>query len=249
MAQDKSILRAKIIGLHLRDARLAAGKSMKELGDVIGLSSGTISAIERGANSPSLPELELLAFYLGTPINHFWSEQVVSQEPHPTERLATRDLLGLRHRAIAAMLRQARIEKNLSQKELSDRTGISTSRIRRYESGETPVPLPELEALAASLGYDIDQFADNSGPVGEWIGRQRAGERFEELPRAPEGIHRRPGKPPLPGDRPAAQSPFAGKTAHPLRQLQRNPEITAAPSSTSRPNKTVSFQRHKRKYT
>src|SRR3990172_246373 len=113
MSQNKAMqLRAKIIGLHLRDARLATGKSMKELGDVIGLSSGTISSIERGSNSPSLPELELLAFYLGMPINHFWSEQVVSQEPHPTERLETENLLALRHRSIAAMLRQARTEKN-----------------------------------------------------------------------------------------------------------------------------------------
>lgn len=184
MPQDKAIqLRAKIIGLHLRDARLASGKSMKELGEVIGISSGTISSIERGSNSPSLPELELLAFYLSTPINHFWSEQVVSQEPHPTERFETKDLLALRHRAIAAMLRQARTEKNLSQKDLADRTGISTSRIRRYESGETPVPLPELELLANSLGYQVDQFADNSGPVGEWIDNQRAEEKFEELPR------------------------------------------------------------------
>jgi transcriptional regulator with XRE-family HTH domain len=184
MTQDKAKLRAKIIGLHLRDARTAAGKSMKDLGDVIGLSSGTISAIERGENSPSLPELELLAFYLGTPINQFWSEQVVSQEPHPTENIQTESLLSDRHRAVAAMVRQARTEKNLSQKDLSDRTGISSSRIRRYESGETPIPLPELEMLASSLGYAIDQFADNSGPVGEWINKQRAGERFEELPRA-----------------------------------------------------------------
>ncbi len=185
MAKNQAIqLRAKIIGLHLRDARLASGKSMKELGDVIGLSSGTISSIERGSNSPSLPELELLAFYLGTPINHFWGEHVVSQEPHPTEQLQKEELLALRHRAIAAMLRQARTEKDLSQKDLADRTGISTSRIRRYESGETPVPLPELELLAGSLGYEVDQFADQSGPVGEWINTQRAEEKFEGLPRS-----------------------------------------------------------------
>src|SRR3989304_1695711 len=136
MAQNKAVqLRTKIIGLHLRDARLASGKSMKELGDVIGVSSGSISAIERGTNSPSLPELELLSFYLGTPINHFWGEDVVSQEPHPSQQIESQKLLGLRHRAIAAMLRQARTEMNLSQKDLADRTGISTSRIRRYERG------------------------------------------------------------------------------------------------------------------
>jgi transcriptional regulator with XRE-family HTH domain len=184
MSQDQAIqLRTKIIGVLLRDARLAAGKSMKELGDVIGLSGSTISSIERGTNSPSLPELELLAFYLGVPINHFWSDDIVSQEPHPTENLETESLLGLRHRTIAAMLRQARNERNLSQKELAQRTDISASRIRRYESGETPVPLPELETLAGSLGYRVEDFADTSGPVGEWITRQQAAHELDQLPK------------------------------------------------------------------
>lgn len=184
MSQDQAIqLRSKIIGVLLRDARLASGKSMKEVGQVIGLSGSTISAIERGSNSPSLPELELLAFYLSIPISHFWHDDIVSQDPHPTENIETESLLALRHRTVAAMLRQGRNEKSLSQKELSQRTGISASRIRRYESGETPVPMPKLEALAATIGYSIDDFADSSGPVGEWIVKQRAEQQFGELPR------------------------------------------------------------------
>lgn len=177
-------LRAKILGVLLRDARLASGKSMKELGEIIGVSSGAISSIERGASSPSLPELELLAFYLGTPIAHFWSEEIVSQEPHPTQNLETEKLLGLRHRTIGALLRQGRTEKNLSQKDLAQRTGISASRIRRYENGETPVPLPELEQLAGSLGYSVDAFTDSSGPVGDWLTTQQAEQELERLPRS-----------------------------------------------------------------
>lgn len=176
-------MRAKIIGLLLRDARLAAGKSMKELGEVIGVSSGTISAIEGGMNSPSLPELELLAFFLGTPITNFWTAEIVSQNAHPTQSLERESFLGLRHRSIGAMLRQARNERNMSQKELGQRTGISSSRIRRYENGETPVPLPELELLAETLGHAIEDFADTSGPVGEWITTKRAQKGFDRLPR------------------------------------------------------------------
>jgi transcriptional regulator with XRE-family HTH domain len=184
MSQEQAIqIRSKIVGVLLRDARLAAGKSMKEVGAVIGVSSSTISAIEQGANSPSLPELELLAFYLRVPIAHFWSEEIVSEEPHPTQNIETEKLLGLRHRTVGAMLRQARAEKNLSQKDLAQRTEISTSRIRRYESGETPVPLPELEQLANTLGYSIEDFTDTSGPVGEWIANQRAEQELGELPR------------------------------------------------------------------
>lgn len=175
-------LRAKILGVLLRDARLAAGKSMKDLGDIVGVSASTISSIERGSSSLSLPEVELLAFYLGMPITHFWSENIVSETPHPSENLRTEQLLGLRHRTIGALLRQARTERNLSQKELADQTGISSSRVRRYESGETPVPIPELESLAAVLDVSIDHFTDNNGPVGEWISKQRAAANVERMP-------------------------------------------------------------------
>lgn len=184
MAQSKvTQLRAKILGVHLRDARLASGKSMKELGEVIGVSSGAISSIERGASSPSLPELELLSFYLGVPISHFWSEDIVSQEPHRTQNLETEKLLALRHRTIGALLRQARTERNFSQKDLAQRTGISASRIRRYENGETAVPLPELEQMASALGYAVDAFTDSTGPVGEWLTTQQAEQELAKLPR------------------------------------------------------------------
>src|SRR3989304_7759103 len=157
MSQEQSIrIRSKIAGVLLRDARLAAGKSMKDVGQVIGVSSSTISSIEQGSNSPSLPELELLAFYLHMPISHFWSEDIVSEEPEPARNLETERLLALRHRTIGSMLRQARAEKSLSQKDLAQRTDISTSRIRRYESGETPVPPPELGLLAASSGSEFE---------------------------------------------------------------------------------------------
>jgi len=184
MSQDQATqLRAKILGVLLRDARSAAGKSMKEIAELIGVSSGTISSIERGANSLSLPELELVAYFLGVPLSHFWSQDVVSQDPHPSQNLDADQLLALRHRTIGAMLRQARVEKNLSQKDLAQRTGVSTSRIRRYENGETAVPLPELEKLAVSLGLHIEDFIDRSGPVGEWIAAKRAEQTLAQLPR------------------------------------------------------------------
>lgn len=185
MSQKESVkLRAKIIGVLLRDARVAAGKSMKELGDVIGASGGKISSIERGVSSPSLPELELLAYYLETSIDHFWSAEIVSEERHPSENLEAEEVLEQRNKAIGALLRQARNENNLSQKDLAQRTRISASRIRRYENGETPVPLPELELLANALSYSVDAFSAKSGPLGDWIQRLQTIERFLKLPKA-----------------------------------------------------------------
>lgn len=183
MSKDQALnLRTKILGVLLRDARLAAGKSMKDLGDVIGVSGGSISSFERGVKAPSLPELELLAFYLDMPISHFWSEDTVSDSPHPSEELQVDTLLELRDSAIGTLLRMGRDEKGLSQKDLGKDTGISTSRIRRYESGESCVPLPELERLARALELDLGEFSDIAGPVGDWLSRQSARQQFDQLP-------------------------------------------------------------------
>ncbi len=177
-------LRSKIIGLLLRDARMAAGKSMKELGDVIGVSGGRIGTIERGSRSPSLPELEMLAYFLDIPFDHFWQDEIVSDNPHISSQIDPDRELTQRHRTIGAILRQARNERNLSQKELGQRTTISSSRIRRYENGDTPVPIPELEMLADHLGYQLKDFIANSGVIGQWISQQREIEEFLKLPKS-----------------------------------------------------------------
>ena len=176
-------LRSKIIGLLLRDARIAAGKSMKELGTVIGVSGGRIGTIERGSRAPSLPELEMLAYFLDIPFDHFWKDEIVSDSPLLGSQIDTDRELMQRHRTIGAILRQARNERNLSQKDLGKRTSISASRIRRYENGETPVPIPELEILAEYLGYQLKDFIANSGLVGQWINQQREIEEFLKLPK------------------------------------------------------------------
>ncbi|MBX3048683.1 MAG: transcriptional regulator [Anaerolineales bacterium] len=182
MSENQALqLRAKKLGVLLRDARLSSGKSMKDLGAAIGISASTFGAIERGESSPSLPELEVLAYFLGVPLAHFWSERLVSG-PGTAEELDTQRLLVLRQRSVSTLLRQARAASGLSQKDVSDRTGISASRIRRYESGETPVPLPELEHLVAALGVPLESFMDAHGPIGEWNTAQRARQNLSNLP-------------------------------------------------------------------
>ncbi len=182
MSENQALqLRAKKLGVLLRDARLSSGKSMKDLGAAIGISASTLGAIERGESSPSLPELEVLAYALGVPLAHFWSERLVSVAG-ALDGLDTQRLLVLRQRSVSTLLRQARAASGLSQKDVSDRTGISTSRIRRFESGETPVPLPELEHLVAALGVPLDGFMDAHGPIGEWHLAQRAQHNLSSLP-------------------------------------------------------------------
>ena len=175
-------IRTKKLGVLLRDARLASRKTLQECADTIGVTRGILRAYEQGRRAPSLPELETLVYYLHLPITHFWGKEAISEDAPPTEPLDLLRLVGLRHRMIGALLRQQRMNASVSLKALSEATGISTSRLKAFELGERPIPLPELEALLSVLGGRVEDFFDQSGPIGQWMTDQKSIQQFLELP-------------------------------------------------------------------
>lgn len=166
----------------MRAARLAAGKTVAECAQAIGVSPETFETYEIGDRSPSLPELEALAYFLDVPIEHFWGREVISKGKRSLDSLDIARLNALRQRVVGAMLRQTRLESSLSPEQLAEHAGISPGQLAAFEVGEEPVPVPVLESLAAALNRPIRDFQDSSGPVGAWIARQRALGQFSELP-------------------------------------------------------------------
>lgn len=182
MAEQEALaLRNRIIGVLLRDARVNADKTKRECAAVLEVSTGTITAYEEGRKPISLPELEVLAFFLDTPLPHFWDKeaQLLAEERLPP--LA--HVLRLRHRIVGALLRQARLEADKTQKELAELLDCSSSRVSSYEYGQRPIPLAELEILAGALDRTLEYFLDErGGPVGEWEKEKEAYQAFRQLP-------------------------------------------------------------------
>jgi transcriptional regulator with XRE-family HTH domain len=179
--EEKLALRNRVIGVLLRSARERAEISKRECAAALGVSSSTITAYEEGRKSISLPELEILAYLLDTPASYFWERdpELVPEEGS----LPLQEVLTLRHRIVGALLRQARLEADLSQKDLAKVLGCSASSISAYEYGERPLSLAELELLAQQLNVPLEYFLDNlEGPVGEWHQQQKAWQRFCEFP-------------------------------------------------------------------
>ena len=176
-------LRTKKLGVLIRDARMAARRNMDECAKAVGVTKGIFRAYEEGRRAPSLPELEILVYYLQLPIDHFWGKSSISSEAPPTEPIGLPQLVELRQRMIGALLRQERNHASISIKALTQETGISGARIKAYELGERPIPLPELESLLNALGSRIETFFDQSGPVGKWMIDQKSVQQFLELPK------------------------------------------------------------------
>jgi transcriptional regulator with XRE-family HTH domain len=175
-------IRSKTLGLLMRDARTHARRSVTECARAMGLKPGQFRAYEEGHKAPSLPELEVLVYYLDLPLDHFWSKEIKSGKPLPHENLDLSKLLAVRQRKIGALLRQERMNASVSIRNVALATGISSSRIKSYELGERAIPLPELEALVKSLGGRVETFFDRSGPIGQWMLNEEAIREFLELP-------------------------------------------------------------------
>jgi len=184
----QTLIRTKKLGVLIRDARLSARRTPQETAEAMGISRAMLNAYEEGRRAPSLPELEVLVYFLKLPINHFWGSDVISDDAPATASLDLTRLMPLRQRMIGALLRQERDRANLSLKDVSANTGISTARLKAYELGGQPIPLPELEVLLSVYGTRIQDFFDRSGPVGRWMTEQKNIQRFLELPEAAQNF-------------------------------------------------------------
>jgi transcriptional regulator with XRE-family HTH domain len=178
---DVFAIRRKIIGVLVQGARLKAGRTKKECADVLGATPAIFSAYEEGRRNISLPELELLAYYLHVPVTSFLEdddESLVSLESPPGTQV-----IALRNRIIGALLREAREQKGKTQKDLAQIIGCTPRRIGHYEAGQVPVPVTQLEALADELDVPLSHFLDEGiGKVGERELKDRQYESFESLP-------------------------------------------------------------------
>jgi transcriptional regulator with XRE-family HTH domain len=178
---DAFAIRRKIVGVLLQGARLKAGRTKKECADVIGVTPGVLSAYEEGRRDVSLPELELLAYFLHVPVSSFLEgedESLVMQDAPPSSQV-----MMLRSRIIGALLREAREQKGKAQKELAQEVGCSPRRIGQYESGQKPIPLMQLEVMAEYLGVSLSHFLDEGvGMVGERELQDRQFQAFSALP-------------------------------------------------------------------
>jgi len=177
----RKIIRAKKLGLLIRDVRVKSGRNIDDCAQAMGLSTEELLALESGERPPTLPELEILAFFLEVPLEHFWSNEVLKIDANDKSFDAD-EIKRLRQNMIGALIRKARIEAVVSVDELAQKAGISPEILQSYEQGEIPVPLPELEILAQVLNNSITQFEDQESPVGSWFVEQRNMHEFLELP-------------------------------------------------------------------
>ena len=66
----------------------------------------------------------------------------------------------MKKRQLTTLLRQVRLDANLTQADLADRLGQSQSYVSKYESGEQRLDLIELEAICKVVNIPLKKFIE-----------------------------------------------------------------------------------------
>ena len=182
-AEEKAaqkILRQKIIGVLIKQARLEAGKSLQETATLLACSPKRLSQYESGEKTPSLPEAEMLARFFSVPLENLLDETQQREEKPP---LPPEEVIPIRHKIIGVQLRQARQKTGLTQKKLAQEVNCSPGRISDYERGQRPIPIPELELLAEALGLRFPDLVEaDLGPNNPEARQKQDLERLAQIP-------------------------------------------------------------------
>jgi transcriptional regulator with XRE-family HTH domain len=175
-------LRAKKLGILLKDARQNAGKTMKECGAALGVSGSTIGSYEKGVSSPSLSEIEILCYLFKLPLNRFWKDTIIAEERETDGEWDQEEYISARNQQVGTILSAAREKLGKTFEEITTETGITYGRMKRFEAGETPIPLPELELLSNTLEIPLADFFEGETKIGKWISAQDNIHEFLSLP-------------------------------------------------------------------
>jgi transcriptional regulator with XRE-family HTH domain len=174
-------LRARMLGVLLQDARLNAERSTRECAELLRVAPEVIEAWEYGEAAPSLPQLELLAYYFGVPLSHFWGNDTLESR-YGRHSDIQEAYLALRDRMIGALLSQARQESGLSIEDVAAAAHVPVERLAACELGEQPLPMHELNVVAGVVKKNLAYFLENGGHVGAALARQEEWQRFASLP-------------------------------------------------------------------
>ncbi len=174
-------IRAKMVGLLLMDARTKAGRSLEDCASLLRVSRERVEGWEFGDDAPSLPQLELLSYYLNVPVSHFWGVDTL-QATADDLTSAQNDYISLRNRMIGALLRIAREEAGVSLDALSAETGVPAAQIDAYELGDLPAPMHELTVISNALRKNVSYFLESGSHLGDWLAMREEWKDFTHLP-------------------------------------------------------------------
>lgn len=174
-------LRARIVGVLLRGARVTKGFTVDHLAQQINAVSDEVVAWEFGNETPSLPQLEVLAYTLEVPISHFLEGTETLMDKLGQRMIDQGEYIQTRDHMIGTMIRLRRDEIAFTADYLAEQTGLPTDLLLEYEYGRRAIPLTHLTSIASALRVNLSSFLENTNRVGSYLEAQEMFDIFLQM--------------------------------------------------------------------
>lgn len=175
-------IRTKKLGLLIYDARQPSGKTLSECAAQSGIALQRLTDIENGSVSPTLPEVEVLAYLYQLPLEHFWGDKVLTEAIEQNQSSKFQQLLTIRNRLIGTSIKNKISEKGISEQDFAQKLDIPLEDFQTYQAGDVQIPVPLLERIAKALDTRIEDFFDTHGIIGQWRKELSSSQKIKEMP-------------------------------------------------------------------
>lgn len=144
---------------QIKQVRTRKQQSIHNCAMILDISKVNYLKFENGEKPLSLPEIELLAIYLGIPLQNLFDEGpvkddsliILQDEVQPQYRI-------LRQKMIRAKMNAEKANQELSIQDLHQETGIPLESLKFYENGDLPIPIHHLIKISKVLSLPMDAF-------------------------------------------------------------------------------------------
>ena len=145
------------IGQAITAQRELAEKTVVKTAALLGIPPDEYLQFERGEKSPSLPQLEALAYFFKVPFGSLLEFQAVTGIPR-VDLASITSLISLREKIISSLLKKSRLDKGFSVEDLAYQTQLTVDDINAYEIDQNPIPQPILENLCTVLDIKLESL-------------------------------------------------------------------------------------------
>ena len=146
---------------NIHQIRIITKRSIHDCASFLSLSPSEFLEFEQGTSFLSLPQIELLAVFLGVPVSKLFEEDL--DDKHQL-LIQDRDLHHryqlIRQKMIQAKITCGQKEKNLSLVDLHQITQIPVNTLESYLHNAMPIPVHHLLLILHALEKPIDQFVN-----------------------------------------------------------------------------------------
>jgi len=176
------IIHQKKLGVLINNARLSKNRTETECASLLHITTSEFLDFENGVTAPTLPQIELLAYFLSIPIEHFWMNKLIDQSIFEHTKADYSSMMKVRDKILAIQIRLKREEKSLSLSDMAEALHISEEEYLILEQGNTPFDLISLEQIVFHLELNLKDFITTQGNIGQWNADRVNSEAIRNLP-------------------------------------------------------------------